>query len=439
MLLYGLRMAGSAVPSLEHHLSQSLLSDCQNSLMLAGSPPSMLGTSMPDQISLDACCDDKEPLKCAHSPPLFDDQYRWRNGSRPRELRRWIEKHSREDVLRVGESLRLMFHEKNLIANRCYYLRNCRSCFVASQAVELLLSSGDADTSKQAVAIMKGLQAYGIIQHVRQTQWFADNGQFFHFQRDVNPSSSVSTAHSPTTNDTDVLLARRVAEVASKERRRLLQSVASWVSAGNIRSMDLDLTFRFGKFMRNAFFMAGLLRTHGRRLATFQSCFNWDRAVDWLITTSVALDHDQASSVLLHLSTCEVIESVQTGPGQSGTLYRFRQENQPTKQRSHSSPLKRTCSAFANLVRNESPVPQGKAATATNSFSGRELVQAMVNVYLQEVHPDSPRTDSQTRRLEAKIVGHCKYLTEVGVFRSFKGIFSFHATDDRLYQVSGIH
>ena len=407
--------------------------------MLAGSPPSMFGAfgSMPDQISLGACGDVTDSVKRAVPPQLFGDQHRWRTGSRPRELRRWIEKHSREDVLRVGESLRLMFHEKNLIADRSHYLRNCRSCFVASQAVEFLLSSGDADTSKQAVAIMKGLQAYGIIQHVRQTQWFDDNGQFFHFQRDANPSSSVSTAHSPTADDTDVLLARRVAEMASKERRRLLQSVASWVSAGNIRSMDSDLTSRFGKFMRNAFFMTGLVRTQGRRLTTFQSCFNRDSAVDWLRTTSVALDHEQASSVLLHLSTCEVIEPIQV-PDQSSALYRFRQENQSTKQRSRSSPLRRTYSAFARLVRNKSPTPQGDSAAKTNGFSGRELVKAMMKVYLQEVHPDSPRTDLQTRRLEAKVVGHCKYLTEVGVFRSFKGIFSFHATDDRLYQVTEV-
>ena len=127
---------------------------------------------------------------------------------------------------------------------------------------------------------------------------------------DAEPRSLIRASCRPSANGVDALLAQRAAEVALKERRTLLQNVAKWVHAGNVQCMDSDLTSRFGKLMQSAFVVTDRVHTHSRRLTTYHNCFSWESAVDWLLAKSVALDLDQAFGVLVHLSSCRVIESV---------------------------------------------------------------------------------------------------------------------------------
>jgi len=73
------------------------------------------------------------------------------------------------------------------IKDRSYHLKNYKSCFIASELVEWLISSGEATDKKQAVELGQLLVNTDYIHHVVDEHNFEDSYLFFRFRQDEPP------------------------------------------------------------------------------------------------------------------------------------------------------------------------------------------------------------------------------------------------------------
>eukprot|EP00117_Sycon_ciliatum_P000813 scpid13875/ scgid6726/ DEP domain-containing mTOR-interacting protein; DEP domain-containing protein 6 len=95
-----------------------------------------------------------------------------------------VPEHRKHEVAKLGERLRLRWHDEAIIKDRRYHMRLYSKCFPANLAVDCLMDRGDADTRQQAVCIMKNLQRFDLVHHVVDDHDFKDDFLFFRFRED---------------------------------------------------------------------------------------------------------------------------------------------------------------------------------------------------------------------------------------------------------------
>ena len=95
-----------------------------------------------------------------------------------------VPEHRKHEVAKLGERLRLRWHDEGIIKDRRYHMRAYSKCFPANLAVDCLLDRKDADTRQQAVCIMKNLQRFDLVHHVVDDHDFKDEFLFFRFRED---------------------------------------------------------------------------------------------------------------------------------------------------------------------------------------------------------------------------------------------------------------
>lgn len=70
-----------------------------------------------------------------------------------------------------------------------------RDCFIASEAVDFLVTQGLADTRKDAVAMGRKMVAKRLIKHVTDSQRFGDSYHYFRFMEDEDESSVLANTN----------------------------------------------------------------------------------------------------------------------------------------------------------------------------------------------------------------------------------------------------
>lgn len=101
------------------------------------------------------------------------------------------EERSRE-TRRAAELTQRIHSAGNLsVKNRTYHLKTYYSCFIASELVDWLISSGEAEDRRKAVQLGQLLLETDFIHHVVDEHNFEDGYLFFRFRQDEPPQEAM--------------------------------------------------------------------------------------------------------------------------------------------------------------------------------------------------------------------------------------------------------
>jgi hypothetical protein len=96
------------------------------------------------------------------------------------------------------------FRSMVIVKDRKWRLKTYRNCFVGSEAVDMLISSGHAKTREEAVLLGRRLgQVEGLFEHVCADHPFIDGYLFYQFNKQSREQGSFATAVSRTPEGSD--------------------------------------------------------------------------------------------------------------------------------------------------------------------------------------------------------------------------------------------
>ena len=88
---------------------------------------------------------------------------------------------TKEEIDHQLDEIAALFKKNVSLEDRKYRLKTYKDCFIGQEAVDYLVSSGQAPTREDAVALGRALQGTHLFEHVTRDHEFADDYLFFRF------------------------------------------------------------------------------------------------------------------------------------------------------------------------------------------------------------------------------------------------------------------